>query len=230
MELQAQEIASTIDHTLLQPTATEAQIQQLCKEAIENSFFAVCVNSHWVPLAAKELKLSKQKVAAVVGFPLGANAKRVKAFEAEWCLENGASEIDMVVPVGLIKSAQWVDVESDIAAVVRACTAKKADSVVKVILEVGLLTPEETVKAAQVAEFAGAHFVKTSTGFLGRGAEVADIELLRKSVKPSTKIKASGGIRNLEQAQKLIVAGAQRLGTSQGVAIIKSLTTSASAY
>lgn len=210
------ELARTIDHTWLKPDATATQIEALCREAIRYGFHAVCVNSYWVPLAAERLRGSGVKVAAVVGFPLGAGLTAAKAAEAREAVKAGASELDMVLNVGALKSGRPDDVRRDIRAVVEAADG----ALVKVILETGLLTGEEKVAACRLAVEAGAHFVKTSTGFGPGGATVEDVALLRRTVGPRVGVKASGGIRDAEAARRMLAAGASRLGTSSGVAIV----------
>lgn len=210
-------LAAAIDHTLLKPEATSEQIRKLCQEAIDCQFFGVCVNSSWVPLAASLLKGQKQKTVAVVGFPLGAMTSKAKAFEAEWCATQGAAEIDMVLHLGAVKEKNWSLAKEDIAAVVRASQSAR----VKVILETGLLTNEEKKTACELTVEAGAHFVKTCTGFNVGAATVEDIALMRQTVGPKFGVKASGGIKTPAQAIALIEAGADRLGTSSGVALVQ---------
>lgn len=205
-----------IDHTLLKPEAIEAEIRTLCKEAIQHQFASVCIQPVWVKLAADLLKNSSVKVCSVVGFPLGANTPEIKAQEAEQLVADGASEIDMVISLGALKSKEYQKVKEEIEAVV--CAAKPA--LVKVILETCLLTDEEKQKACKLVKEAGAHFVKTSTGFSRSGATVHDVALMRKAVGPDFGVKASGGIRDLATALAMIEAGATRLGTSSGVLIM----------
>lgn len=207
-----------IDHTLLKPEADEAEICTLCKEAIQYQFASVCILPVWVKLAADLLKNSSVKVCSVVGFPLGANTKEIKAQEAQQLVADGASEIDMVISLGALKSKEYQKVKEEIEAVVYA--AKPA--LVKVIIETCLLTDEEKQKASKLAKEAGAHFVKTSTGFSRSGATLEDVALMRKTVGPDVGVKASGGIRDLATALAMIKAGATRLGTSSGVAIMQS--------
>lgn len=206
-----------IDHTLLKADASQEQIMNLIEEATEYDFASVCVNPTWVAFAAQALKGTDVKVCTVIGFPLGANTPEVKAFEAEDAIQNGADEIDIVINIGALKSQDYELVEKDIRAVVE--TAK--GTLVKVILETCLLTDEEKVKACQLAQKAGADFVKTSTGFSTGGATVEDVALMRKTVGPDMGVKASGGARSYEDAQAFIEAGATRIGTSAGVAIMK---------
>ena len=208
-------VNSYIDHTLLKADANKEQILSLIDEAKKYEFASVCVNPTWVKTAAELLKDSSVKVCTVIGFPLGASA--VKAFEAKDAIANGADEIDMVINIGALKSRNLKLVEDDIKAVVEASGSK----LVKVIIETCLLTDEEKVEACQLAKLAGADFVKTSTGFSTGGATIEDIELMREAVGPIMGVKASGGARTLEAAQAFIKAGATRIGTSSGVAIMK---------
>jgi len=210
-------IARFIDHTLLKPGATSADIGKLCREAMEHRFYSVCVNGSWVSYCKEQLAGSNVAVSAVVGFPLGAMSTRVKAFEAAEAVEEGASEIDMVLPVGALLDGRYGVVNYDIGAVVRAVEGR---AIVKVILETGLLSDEQKAEACRVAEAAGAHYVKTSTGFGAGGATEADIRLMRASVAPDIGVKASGGIRDRETAILMLNAGATRLGTSAGIAIV----------
>ncbi|MGF6375210.1 deoxyribose-phosphate aldolase [Clostridiales Family XIII bacterium PM5-7] len=208
------------DHTLLKPQATETEIMRLCDEAREYQFCAVCVNSCYVPLAIKALSGAEVKVAAVVGFPLGACTTPSKAFETESACQCGASEIDMVLNVGMLKSGNLDYVAKDIAAVVN--TASSFDAKVKVILETCLLSDEEIILACQLAHDAGAHFVKTSTGFNSGGATTHHVHLMKKCVGDTMEVKASGGIRDYATAMAMIEAGADRLGASASVDIMKS--------
>ena len=209
-------IASMIDHTLLKPEATPAQIEKLCAEAAEYHFASVCVNPVYIPLAARLLKGTGVKVCCVVGFPLGAIAPEQKAAEAASCAAMGVEELDMVIHVGAAKAGDWALVQRDIEGVVKAA----AGHTVKVIIETCLLTDEEKVKACEAAKAAGAHFVKTSTGFSTGGATTHDIALMRKTVGPEMGVKASGGIRDYETAMAMIEAGANRIGASAGIAIV----------
>ena len=209
-------IASMIDHTLLKPEATPAQIEKLCAEAAEYHFASVCVNPVYIPLAARLLKGTGVKVCCVVGFPLGAIAPEQKAAEAASCAAMGTEELDMVIHVGAAKAGDWALVQRDIEGVVKAA----AGHTVKVIIETCLLTDEEKVKACEAAKAAGAHFVKTSTGFSTGGATTHDIALMRKTVGPEMGVKASGGIRDYEAAMAMIEAGANRIGASAGIAIV----------
>ncbi len=212
-----QELAAIIDHTLLRPEATADQVVRLCEEARECSFGSVMVNSGRVALAHSKLQGSGVKVGAVVGFPLGASLTSVKVFEAAEAMKLGAREIDMVMNIGALKSADRDFVLADIRAVAEAVHAQKA--LLKVILEMGLLTEDEKLAACEIGERAGADFVKTSTGFLGGVATVEDVALMRRAV--TIGVKASGGIRSASDARKMLEAGASRLGTSSGVNIIR---------
>ncbi|GAB2771227.1 deoxyribose-phosphate aldolase [Actinomadura fibrosa] len=213
------EINKFIDHTILKATATEDDILELCKEAREYSFFSVCVNSCYVPLAKKNLEGSDVKVCAVVGFPLGAMSTEAKVFETEQALKDGAEEIDMVINIGELKSKNYKKVEEEIAAIKSAV----GDRVLKVIIETCYLTPQEITLASELAVKAKADFVKTSTGFGTDGARMENIEVMKKAVNGQAKIKASGGIKNLDTALSYIEAGVARIGTSSGVSIVKEL-------
>jgi len=212
-------IAHMIDHTLLKPDASRDQITQLCHEARQYGFAAVCVNPANVKLAAQLLKDSSVAVCAVVGFPLGATLPEVKAYEAQRVIEDGATEIDMVINIGALKSKDYELVQRDIASVVRTCHNNGA--ICKVIIEAALLTDEEKIKACQLAKAAGADYVKTSTGFGPGGATVEDVALMRRVVGPEMGIKAAGGIRTFETAKQMIEAGATRIGASAGVKIVQ---------
>ncbi len=205
-----------IDHTELKPTATPDRIRELCAEAVKFGFGAVCVNSCYVQLASSTLSGSQVAVCSVVGFPLGAMSSEAKAYEARTAVKDGATEIDMVLNVGLLKAGRIDDVRRDIEAVVQAT----GDDIVKVILETGYLTTDEIVEACRAAERAGAHFVKTSTGFGPRGATVEDVRLMRSVVGDRLGVKAAGGIRTLEDALAMIDAGANRIGASRGITIL----------
>jgi deoxyribose-phosphate aldolase len=224
--LSEKNLAAYIDHTLLKPETTKLQVRKLCEEALEHHFYAVCVNSGLVSTCREILRSSKVLIASVVGFPLGANDSATKAFETNRAINLGAGEIDMVLNIGALKAAEYSFVERDIFDVVRAAEGK----IVKVILETSLLTDDEKKKACELSVKAGAHFVKTSTGFGGGGATVEDILLMKSVVGQQAKIKASGGIRDLETAKKMIEAGAVRLGTSSGVALVKGLSTQPGSY
>lgn len=212
------DLAKYIDHTLLKPDATADQIDVLCDEALEFGFASVCINPTWVKRAAERLRGSEVKVCTVIGFPLGANTPDVKAAEARRALRDGAREVDMVINVGALKSGQHELVRKDIERVVDA--ARESGAVTKVILETGLLTDEEKVIASSLAKQAKADFVKTSTGFAGSGATVYDVALMRETVGPEMGVKASGGVRTLEDAEDMIAAGATRIGASAGVQIV----------
>ena len=211
-------IAGMIDHTILKPEATEAQVAKLCEEAKEYEFASVCINPGMVKLAAKCLKDSKVDVCTVIGFPLGANTSEVKAFETEDAIKNGATEVDMVINVGKLKEGNLEYVKNDIKAVVDAAKGK---ALTKVIIETCLLTDEEKVAACKLAKEAGADFVKTSTGFSTGGATAADIKLMRETVGPDMGVKASGGVRTKEDALTMIENGATRIGASASIAICK---------
>jgi deoxyribose-phosphate aldolase len=211
-------LAPTIDHTLLKPTATEDQIRDLCAEARQFEFAAVCVHPCWVALCAELLQSSSVKVCTVVGFPLGATLPEVKAFEAQRCMALGATELDMVINIGALKSGQLGLVQDDIAAVVDV--AHPQGALVKVIIETGYLTEQEKVTACQVAKAAGADFVKTSTGMGAGGATIEDVSLMRRVVGPAMGVKASGGVKTAADARAMITAGATRIGTSAGVKIV----------
>ncbi|MHA2960123.1 deoxyribose-phosphate aldolase [Priestia megaterium] len=215
----SQNITGIIDHTLLKADATEEQITVLAQEAKEYSFASVCVNPTWVKKAAELLKDAPEvKVCTVIGFPLGATTSAVKAFETTNAIENGADEVDMVINIGALKDKNYDLVQSDIQAVVDAAKGK---ALVKVIIETALLTDEEKAKVSELAVKAGADFVKTSTGFSTGGATVEDVALMRKMVGPDVGVKASGGVRGLEDAKAMIEAGATRIGASSGVSIAK---------
>ena len=209
-------IASMIDHTLLKPEATPAQVEKLCAEAAEYHFASVSVNPVYIPLAARLLDGTGVRVCCVVGFPLGAIAPEQKAAEAASCAAMGAEELDMVIHVGAAKAGDWALVQRDIAGVVKSAAGRT----VKVIIETCLLTDEEKVKACEAAKAAGADFVKTSTGFSTGGATTHDIALMRKTVGPEMGVKASGGIRDYATAMAMIEAGANRIGASAGIEIV----------
>lgn len=210
-------IAKMIDHTLLKADTTKAQIVKLCEEAKQYGFASVCVNPTWVATATELLKGTDVKVCTVIGFPLGASTPETKAFETKNAIENGAEEVDMVINIGALKDGNDDLVERDIRAVVEAAKGK---ALVKVIIETCLLTEEEKVRACQLAVKAGADYVKTSTGFSTGGATTEDVALMRKTVGKNIGVKASGGVRDIKSAMAMIEAGATRIGTSSGVAII----------
>ena len=214
-----EELASYIDHTLLKPEASRAQIKAVCDEAKQYHFASVCVNPCWISFVAEVLKESGVAPCCVIGFPLGAAMPSVKAFEAQEAIAAGAKEIDMVINVGAVKSQEWDLVREDIAAVNKA----KGNARLKVIIETCLLTDEEKVHVCEIAKEVGADFVKTSTGFSTGGATAHDVALMRETVGPDMGVKASGGIRTLEDALTMIEAGASRLGASAGVKIVEAL-------
>lgn len=205
-----------IDHTMLKANATRADIEKLCQEAKQHEFASVCINTCFVPLAAKLLEGSEVKVCCVVGFPLGAMSTPAKAFEAQWAVEHGAQEVDMVLNVGAMISGEEEIVLRDIEAVVQAAHPK---AIVKVILENCLLNDEQKIRACKLCVQAGAEFVKTSTGFSSGGATVEDVALMKRAVDGRAKVKAAGGIRTRQQALAMIEAGADRIGASAGIAI-----------
>jgi deoxyribose-phosphate aldolase len=214
-------IASMIDHTLLKQDATKEQVEKICAEAKEYTFASVCVNPTWVKTSAELLTGTPVKVCTVIGFPLGASTPETKAFETTDAINNGAGEIDMVLNVGALKSQDLELVKRDIESVVNAAKGK---AIVKVILETCLLSKEEIKIASQLSKDAGADFVKTSTGFSTGGATFEDVALMREVVGPDLGVKASGGVRSLEDVQKMIEAGATRIGASSGVQIMQGLT------
>ena len=211
-------IAHLIDHTLLKPDATYEQIERLCQEALEYHFASLCVNSTHVARCAELLRGSDVKVCTVVGFPLGAMSTPAKAYETRQAPADGATEIDMVINVGALKSGAAAAVQADIAAVVDAAHA--AGALVKVIIETALLSDDEKSTACRLAKAAGAEFVKTSTGFGPGGATVEDVALMRRTVGPEMGVKASGGVRNYADTRAMFAAGATRIGASAGVAIV----------
>lgn len=205
------------DHTILKADATREAVAKICEEAKEYGFMSVCVNSYYTAFVAEKLKDSDVKVCTVVGFPLGQMSTKAKAAETELAVKDGADEIDMVINVGALKDKEYDVVCNDIKEVKKAC----GQALLKVIIETCLLTDEEKVKACELAKEAGADYVKTSTGFSTGGADAHDVELMRKTVGDSMGVKASGGIRDKETAEKMVKAGASRLGTSATVAICK---------
>jgi deoxyribose-phosphate aldolase len=215
------ELARLIDHTLLKPEATPDQIAQLCYEARKHGFAAVCVNPTHVTLCAQLLKGSPVAVCTVVGFPLGATPPEVKAYEAQKAIDDGATEIDMVINIGALKSKDYALVARDIRAVVRVCHARTPPVLVKVIIEAVLLNEEEKIAACLLAKESGADFVKTSTGFAAGGATAADVALMRRVVGPKLGVKAAGGVRTQADAEAMVAAGATRIGASAGVKIIQ---------
>jgi deoxyribose-phosphate aldolase len=214
------DIARLIDHTVLRADATEADVQRACEEALQYGFASVCVNPYWVPLVASRLRGSAVKVCTVIGFPLGASATAVKAAETEDAVRAGAKEIDMVLNIGELRGGNPQAVQKDIEAVVAA--AHKGGAIVKVILETALLNDDNKRIGCALAKRAGAEFVKTSTGFSTAGATVSDVALMREAVGPEMGVKASGGVRTLEDFKSMIDAGATRIGASSGVKIVEA--------
>lgn len=206
-----------IDYTLLKADATKEQITQLCKEAIENDFASVCVNPSFIPLCSDLLKGSSVKVCTVIGFPLGAMTTASKVFEAKNAVEVGADEVDMVINIGKLKDGEKDYVRNEITEIKKAC----GNHILKVIIETCLLTDEEKVLACQLAKDAGADFVKTSTGFSTHGATKEDVALMRKTVGKEMGVKAAGGVRNKQDLEDMVNAGATRIGTSRGVELVK---------
>lgn len=217
MDIRRKELARMLDHTLLDPSATRDQVERLCEEAKRYDVYAVCVNSTWVSLAVSVLRGTEVKVSSTVGFPLGASLTVVKAFEAETVVGLGAAEVDMVMNIGALKSRDLTFVREDIERIVKACK----EAPVKVIIETGLLNDQEKVQACMLAQEAGAAFVKTSTGFGSGGATVADVMLIRKTVGNRLGVKAAGGIRTFRDCVAMIEAGANRIGTSSAIQILK---------
>ena len=212
-------LAALIDHTLLKPQATQSDVETLCHEALKFHFASVCVNPVYVPIAAAILHAPEVKVCTVIGFPLGANHTSTKLAEAHTALAQGATELDMVIHIGALKAAQDEIVSADVRAICDAAHASNA--ICKVIIETCLLTDEEKVRACRISATAGADFVKTSTGFSTAGATVEDIALMRTVVGPHIGVKASGGIRTLDDLLKMVQAGATRIGTSSGPKILQ---------
>lgn len=221
-----QDLARYIDHTLLRPEATLANFEQLCQEAKTHQFYGVCVPSRVVKHAKKWLSQTQVKVVCVIGFPLGHQNTKVKAFETSLAISDGADEIDMVISLGGMKEKNWDFVQEDIACVVQAAQGKP----VKVILETHLLNQDEKTKAVELSIAAGAHFVKTSTGFTGGGATLQDVALMKKASQGKIAIKASGGVKTFDQAVAMIQEGATRIGTSSGIAIIQKTQTPSGGY
>jgi deoxyribose-phosphate aldolase len=213
-------IAALIDHTLLRPDATAADVRKLCEEARQYSFASVCVNPYWVPLAAAALAGSSVKVCTVVGFPLGANTTAIKVAETKEAVQAGAREIDMVLNIGELRGGNNDAVRQDIQAVTEA--AHQGNAIVKVIIETALLDDQQKAVACTLSKSAGADFVKTSTGFSTHGATAQDVALMRATVGPEIGVKASGGIRTLEDLKNMVAAGATRIGASAGVKIVQS--------
>ncbi len=218
MDFKKKDMASYIDHTLLKADATEDKIKKLCYEAKNNDIYAVCVNPHYVSNSVKILKDYNVKIAAVIGFPLGANTVKMKCFEAEQAAEEGADEVDMVMNIGLFKTGLYSKVEDEIKNVIKVV----GKTIVKVIIETGLLDEEEIKTASKIVQSAGADYVKTSTGFGPRGVSVNDISLIRNVIGNEMGIKASGGIKSYSFALELINAGATRIGTSSALQILET--------
>ncbi|MFC2948396.1 deoxyribose-phosphate aldolase [Virgibacillus sediminis] len=214
----SKDLAKYIDHTQLKPETAKEKIEQIVNEAIEHEFASVCVNPHWVPYCYSRLKDTSVKVCTVIGFPLGATSTATKEFETRQAIKDGATEVDMVINVGELKSGNEDAVKDDIKAVVEAA---KGQALTKVIIETSLLSEQEKVRACKLAKEAGADFVKTSTGFSGGGATVEDIKLMREAVGEEMGVKASGGVRDYQTTQAMIDAGATRIGASAGIDIIK---------
>lgn len=210
------EISKLIDHTILKPDATEVEVKQICQEAKEYKFKSVCVNSTYVKYVSEQLKGSEVLTCSVVGFPLGAVTTEVKSYETSRAIKDGADEIDMVINIGKLKDGKYEEVLKDIESVVESAQART----VKVIIETCLLKDEEKIKACELSVQAGAHYVKTSTGFSTAGAKEVDVKLMRKVVGDKLGVKASGGIRSLEDAERMINVGASRIGASSGVKIV----------
>jgi deoxyribose-phosphate aldolase len=215
-------IENYIDHTILKADATRAEVKKYCEEAKHYNFASVVVNPYYTEFVCQELKDSGVKTCVVVGFPLGANSKEVKAFETSQAIEKGANEVDMVINIGALKDKNYDVVKEDVEAVVKAANKKAANkkAVVKVIIETCLLTDEEKVKVCHIAKQAGADFIKTSTGFSTYGSISQDVDLIRKAVGDKMGVKASGGIRSYEKAIEMIHSGANRVGASNGVELI----------
>ncbi len=215
------ELNRMIDHTILKADASKEAVMQIIEEAKKYHFYSVCINPAWVALAKEQLQGEPVAVCTVIGFPLGANTSETKAFETTDAINNGADEVDMVINIGALKSKDDQKVQKDIEAVVEAA---KDRALVKAIIETSLLDREEIIRACELAKAAGADFVKTSTGFSTGGAKVEDVRLMRETVGPEMGVKASGGIHNEEEAMAMIEAGATRIGTSAGVAIVSGST------
>lgn len=211
-------ISTYIDHTLLKPNATKAQIAKLVEEAKEYNFKSVCINPYWVSFCHEQLKETEVDVCTVIGFPLGATSTATKVFETKQAINDGANEVDMVINVGALKSKEDSVVRKDIGEVVQAA---KGYALVKVIIETSLLEEEEKIRACELAKEAGADFVKTSTGFSGGGATVEDVKLMRQTVGEKMGVKASGGVRDRKSAVTMIEAGATRIGASSGITIVE---------
>ncbi|MBG9983212.1 deoxyribose-phosphate aldolase [Aerococcaceae bacterium DSM 111020] len=211
------ELNKFIDHTLLKADANQIEIDTLIQEAREYDFKSVCINPTWVAYAAEQLKDDDVLVCTVIGFPLGATSTAAKVAEANIAIDQGADELDMVINIGAVKSGNWYQVQQDIQSLVEILDGR---AILKVIIETGLLTEEEKVKVCEIAKEAGAHFVKTSTGFSTGGATIADVKLMRETVSEEMGVKASGGVSNRQEALDMIEAGATRIGASKGIAIV----------
>jgi deoxyribose-phosphate aldolase len=218
---EAQRIAAIIDHTILRPDATRDDVRRVCAEALRYTFASVCVNGCWVPLVASELSGSPVKVCTVAGFPLGAMSTEAKRAETEAAIREGAHEVDMVINIGALKGGEHDYVQNDIAMLAAACHAGGA--LLKVILETSLLNDNQKQIACELSKAAGADFVKTSTGFGSAGATEADVAVMRRAVGPEMGVKASGGIRTLDDLRKMVAAGASRIGASASASIVQSL-------
>ncbi|MGC8783145.1 MAG: deoxyribose-phosphate aldolase [Armatimonadota bacterium] len=217
------DLAKRIDHTLLRPTGTRAEIERLCEEALQYHFASVCIQPCWVKIAVRHLEGSDVAVGTVVGFPLGANMPAVKLYEAEQALAAGATELDMVIALPALKSGDWRAVRHEIEQIVSLCRSATPPAILKVIIECCYLTQEEKIRATLVVAESGADFVKTSTGFGEGGATIEDVRLLRSAAPSHLKVKAAGGIRTLSLALELLQAGADRIGTSSGVTLLQQL-------
>eukprot|EP00123_Amoebidium_parasiticum_P015309 comp22890_c0_seq1/m.36179 comp22890_c0_seq1/g.36179 ORF comp22890_c0_seq1/g.36179 comp22890_c0_seq1/m.36179 type:complete len:231 (-) comp22890_c0_seq1:480-1172(-) len=222
------ELAGMIDHTVLKADAVAEAVDQVCAEAAEHHFCSVCVNPCWVSFCAERLRGTDVKVCTVIGFPLGATSTASKAFEAAQAVNDGADEVDMVINIGWVKDGQWDKVKADVAEVVKAAKEADSNTIVKVILETCLLTDEQVHKSCLVCKEAGADFVKTSTGFSTGGATPHHVSIMRAAVGPDVGVKASGGIRDHASAVAMVQAGANRLGCSSGLAIVKGGTSTSS--
>jgi deoxyribose-phosphate aldolase len=217
--MKGEDLARLIDHTMLKPEATPAEVEHLCDEALRHRFASVCVNPTYVPLAAAKLAETEVEICTVIGFPLGATTTTAKVCEAQQALRDGATELDMVISIGALKAGARDLVREDIAAVAMAC--HEGGALLKVIIETALLDDEEKILACEIAQEAGANFVKTSTGFAASGATVEDVRLMREAVAPDLGVKAAGGIHSYEEAMAMIEAGATRIGASAGVEIVE---------
>ena len=215
-----------IDHTVLKADTTEKQIQQLCKEALEHQFYAICINGSYVPLAAQLLKDSDVKIAAVIGFPLGAMSTESKVFEAQQCIKDGATEIDMVINIGFLKDKKYDLIQQEITAIKKAI----GSNLLKVIIETCLLSDDEKRKMCHIVIDAGAEYIKTSTGFNSNGATKEDLTLMLKEVQGKILVKAAGGVRDIQTAQDYINMGVMRLGTSSGVELVKNIAIDTNKY